>query len=220
MQKTFQHFCLPFLAIGGLLAVIPNIQAATVFSDFSAGMTYAPPGNGTQIFGATSSHSPAGYEAEAMAFTPGGNYLFSKIDIALQYGGIGTNSVVVNLATDVGGIPGATLESWTVTPSTTGTGYETVTDSLGILLKGGTQYWIEATPGATDTTAIWNSNLMDLGNAAVNKGSGWVDRNTPPVGYQLGAFDVQGTAVPEPASIGLILGGFAVLAGAVRRRKA
>ena len=224
MRKRFRTFLLPL--VGAALAFSPLAKADTVFTSFGAGQSYAPPGNGTPIHGADAMAVPAGYRAEAMAFTPTANYTLSQVDIALQYGGLGSNLVNLALAVDNGsGLPGTVLETWNgVVPSTTGTGVETVTPTSTISLSDGTQYWLEALPGASDTTAIWNSSST-LGNAAVDMGSGFVARNTPPVGYQIGAFDVLGDAIqtnapaPEPSSVALALGGFTVLAGLLRRRR-
>jgi hypothetical protein len=151
----------------------------------------------------------------------------AQIDIALGFSS-GSNSATVNLDADNAGAPGTTLMSWTFTnvPSepTDGTTVQTGTATSTLPLLAGTQYWLVASPtNPTGSTWIgWNFN---------NTGdTGTVDNRTSPKGAwqpsgysQPAAFDILGTnpvsstVSPEPASSGLVIGGFGLLAGALRR---
>ena len=168
-----------------------------------------------------------GYQEVAVPFTASGSFNLTQIDVALTFNGIagvfGTDAATVYLASDNAGAPGATIDSWSISslpPSSTGTSLDTIAVT-GDSVTAGTQYWVIIAPNSSTTDDTWNSNsnLMGVfGNEEINQGSGWISLAP----YDLGAFDVLGTptAAPEPASVGLALGGIAlVAAGWARRRR-
>ncbi|MGO9257546.1 MAG: hypothetical protein ACLQU1_14720 [Bryobacteraceae bacterium] len=97
-----------------------------------------------------------------------------SITLALGAGG-GTNGVIVSLALDSGGTPGNILESWTVTnlPGGAQPALTTVNDRLNLVLTAAQPYWVIVQPMASDTYVVWYTNILGLGGAMANNGSGW-----------------------------------------------
>jgi hypothetical protein len=118
--------------------------------------------NGFFIQGPTS----GGHELwNAQAFTPSVNRTLRRIEVALAYGG-GTNEAVIGLYSDNAGVPGTALRSWRVSNLPN---YQTccviqaVTDSSGISVTAGVQYWVVVKTGSTDRNALigWLYNTTD-----------------------------------------------------------
>jgi len=139
-----------------MLSFSGTVAATTIYSNFGPGGVYDGPA--TVVAGATSA---AYFSVVGQAFTPSGNYQLSQIDLALLFIS-GTNSTTVSLKADAGGLPGALLATWSVSSlPAIGTCciVQTFTPSSTIFLSAGTQYWIVAAPGASDTFVgwVWNS---------------------------------------------------------------
>jgi hypothetical protein len=147
----------------------------------------------------------------------------SSIDVAVSFRGVagvfGTDSATVSLDSNNAGSPGAILASATITglPGFTCCSVETITVS-GVSISAGTEYWVVVTPNNVDTDDLWNTGAaipFVFGNEIQSSSGGaW----TPQGGPQ-NAFDVMGTATPEPAGLALGAGGFALLALLARRRR-
>ncbi len=198
------------------IAIVATLPASAdvVFNDFGAGNSYQS-GIGNTV---SAAGSLTGFlDEQAMAFTPSGNFTLSQIDVAIGHVS-GTNSVMLSLNSDSGGLPGGAIESWTLTslPQFGMAGiFETVTPVSSVTLTSGTQYWVVASPIASDTWDAWNLNNTGSTNpAASNSGGGWA------TGETTSAFDVLGTpaGVPEPTSIVLLATVLGSLAFALRRR--
>jgi hypothetical protein len=162
------------------------------------------------------SASGAGFfQSAANPFTSSGNYQLSQIDLALSFLS-GTNSATVTLNSDSSGLPGAVLATWNLSSLPvfgTCCTVETLTPSSTVFLSAGTQYWIVAAPGASNTWDAWNlNNTGATGLIAFDNGTGFFGVS----GRTLSAFDVLG--VPEPTTLALVSGGLALLL--VRRRRA
>lgn len=185
-------------------------HAAVIFSDFDpANVTYY---GGWGIYGINNSLFPGAYEAMAMAFTPSFNAALTNIDVAIALLS-GTNSVVLSLDSDNSGAPASTIESWTLNDLQSFDfccTAESVTATTPVILQAGTQYWIVASPGASDTDAVWtdtNSEGLiadqDGPNHPFSRGSSSVES----------AFEVDGNPTPEPAAFLLAAAGIVVAAG-------
>jgi hypothetical protein len=168
----------------------------------------------------------------AVPFTPSVAMDLSQILIALTVGGDNNCNIygacpIVTLNSNSGGLPGAVIESWTLSPLPdfgsvfTIQPNQTLTSTPGVLLSGGSEYWIVATGGRTlegiTEQDVWNfNNTGDGGTMATNYlNSGWVSGSasalcgTTTITCVRAAFEVTGTTatsgVPEP-STWLLLG--------------
>jgi len=155
----------------------------------------------------TANCGPLTYRWIAAPFTPGASYTLSQIDIALA-NFTGTTGAVVKLTNSVGGHPGSTiLESWTLNslPVWNLSPFAPVTlGAVGsVSLLSGNQYFVVAQGLAADSLDIWGNNTQGATGAllSLDQGASWI---VPGAGT-LSAFDIQGTAVPEPTSAILLV---------------
>jgi hypothetical protein len=153
----------------------------------------------------------------AAAFTPTGNYSLTQIDVAILFiGPPDTNGFTLSLNQDSGSdAPGtaiATLTGLFAPNYQLGTSSLVDTDSpsSNVVLQTGVQYWIVASPAASNTYDGWSLNAINgTGPAGVweqNAGSGWVPGGSSASDL---AFDVQGSLqdpadTPEPGTFMLI----------------
>jgi hypothetical protein len=186
--------------------------SSIVYSDLPAASPYYATG-GYSVDGPTSWSAPTqGYYSIAMAFTPTGSYLLSQIDLALTDDGQGTNSYVITLNSDSGGLPGTVLMTWDLSglPLLCCT-LQIETPTAPLPLDDGIQYWIVAAPGSSDTSGSWqDNNVGAIGPVAQTRnGGGWMWGSDGIAG----AFDVLGSPVPEPTSGSLLAGALSILIG-------
>jgi hypothetical protein len=115
-----------------------------------------------------------GPESLAVAFSPPSQVRLTWILLALSHQQ-GTNAYVVSIAEDAAGVPGAALEtisltgirSWSFPVSTP----LPVPSGLKPTLQANRRYWIVVSPGASDTLGCWNlarGDASDGGNQAAN----------------------------------------------------
>jgi hypothetical protein len=225
------------LALAFSVAVLSlSAVANTVISTFSS----ISPGYSTTSFIVVCEQNSCGGgttgQDVAADFTPSSTVTFTELDIALRSGIPNTfTSFTIELVADSAGKPGSTvLDSWSVNsvpwsaaanntsnlPSTPPT---VLLPHSTIVLLAGTQYWVEAISTST-TEGGWDINNFSpvkLGNydlmllcstAGCNQWSAQLNA-TP-------AYSVSGSlaAVPEPATVALLVGGLGLIA-ARRRRK-
>ncbi|MCU1335624.1 MAG: hypothetical protein JWO19_1205 [Bryobacterales bacterium] len=207
-RSVVSRFCSIRYAMVAVLLGMTSItaaRAATVFDDFGPGNAYNT-GFGYNVTGLSTA---GGSNVSYMAFTPSVSVSLTRLDVALSYSGAaGTNSAVITLISDWFGLPfGTQLGTWTVNnlPNFgTCCTVQTVIPSSPIVLLAGRQYWIGAGLGAANTLAAWNANSTGATGKVVDvftnvpscNCSGYVMDISDP----LGAFDVIGDAVPEPAA--------------------
>jgi hypothetical protein len=111
-------------------------------------------------------NSGAGEQWMAAAFTPGADHTVTRIAVAVGYSQQGTNGVVLSLNDDNNGAPGAVLKSWNVSGLPrfgTCCTLAVKSDSSGIPVNGGKQYWVVlSTDGSElDTVDGWNVDDAD-----------------------------------------------------------
>ena len=204
------------------LGAATSVRAGVVvFNDFGPGDSYGASG-----YELGYDHNVGLTSEIACGFTvaAGQNYTLSEIDFAASIVS-GTNAIGVALLADSGGVPGTTLESWTVSglgqyPALTPP--EVVISTLHPTLLAGQQYWLALTMGDSTTFAVWHNNSIGV------TGPGYVISDGRGTLYEgdtgfVGAFRVEGTssAVPEPSTLaGAGIAVFLGLGYAWRRRKA
>jgi len=181
--------------------------AKTVYSTFLPGTTYQCCA-GANVSGpaATNLGAFVGQSQTAAAFTPTANYDLTQIDVALYFpGSPNTSGFILSLNEDAGGVPGKTIESWTglaapTLPVGTSSVVQTVNPVSTVQLIAGTQYWIVATPSASNTFDVWAEDVFTIkpgpgGRVATNTGNGWSVVN---LSFGAVVFDVLGV----PAVLG------------------
>jgi hypothetical protein len=184
-------------------------QADTVYSDFGP--------TPTALYQACLSLSNcavngAPYQAIAVPFTPDGNFQLTQIDAAINYYyGSGTNDAAFDLSlySDSNGQPGTIpIMSWLETDQEVPICCGLVTQIVsGINVLDGNQYWIVVTPTNAATLDLWQVAVYPAGdNYLVGTCLSGMYPPCQKTGWSTGAFfdqpafDVLGTAVPEPSS--------------------
>jgi PEP-CTERM motif len=204
-RLTRALLCMTALTIAFVaLPLTSRAGTITVYNNFGAGNSY----DCCNAYTESGAGSFTGFNSlQAMAFTnaTGQNIALTQIDIADSFVA-GNNSMTLNLYADNGGVPGGVLESWTVNnlPALgTCCAISTVLDSAGVVLQNGSTYWLA--PASDNVTwEAWNWNTTGAnGNGALSTDGGttWAPGPYDPNG----AFDVLGTAVPEPSAV-LLMG--------------
>jgi hypothetical protein len=147
----------------------------------------------------------------ASSFTLSADATLDSLVLPLGYS-FGTNAVDLYLMSDLSGVPGTTLEAFHLTNLAnwgfSSTPLVTATSLVNPLLVANTQYWLVAAAATGTSVFGWNlNNTGDLGLASRINGGNWVSLSGAPAG----ALTVNGTLVPEPASLTLLALGLAAL---------
>jgi len=219
---------LMLIMLTGLCVLGTAAKADTVIADnLDSGGSY----NAGFSWGINGTSNPFSLPAisEATDFTSSGNFTLSQLFIPLAFAGpfvspTITGDVDISIADDDGGLPGTSLESWSVDVPQ-GNGLFDLSDTTGLVLTAGTTYWIVASPASDTTFAGWNFNDTDASGAmAVNVGGVWLPvdlaaSNCGPDPCALPAFEVTGNAVAAPEPSSLLLMGIGLLGITFLRRK-
>jgi len=134
------------------------------------------------------------------------------MDFALIDAG-GTNSALVELTADASGMPGTVLGSWTVSGVTNA--YGEVGTPVSVSVTAGLQYWVTIQPLESDTLLDWAFNSQGLSGDYGDTRDG---TTYSVFAYTLPAFDVLGSAVPEPSTFMLGLAAAALAAHRLCRK--
>jgi len=202
-----------------MLAAAPAVCRATVvYTNFGGGFTF---NNGA---GNTVGTDGLGDNlAQANTFTPTATYTFTSLEIALSCNGACPDNFTVAILGDSGGLPNAAsvLDSFIVAGSGLqalgGSAYLTLTGGSPTLVSG-TPYWI-AVLSDTNNQIVWNWNTTGDPSAEATAFAGggvgdlWYALGATPGAYQV---DGSGSPVPEPGTLGMILGG-GLLLGLLRK---
>jgi len=142
-------------------------------------------------------------------FTPSTTGTLSDITVALEFIQ-GVNAATVSLRADTGGVPGAVLESWTVSslPPADGTFHTptTVSDVTNVPLNAGTHYWVVIAATANSSRLEWM--FIDSGIGArshagsIDLGASWETLLSTQGAFRV-TENLSTSAVPEPASLAL-----------------
>ena len=201
-------------------------HAAIVYSNFGSSFGY----NTSQ--GNTIGNDGFGDDlAQADTFTPSSTLDLSTIEIAISCLASGdcANNFTVDLTSDSAGVPNTAsgvLASFTVTGSTLpvlGASTHLTLTYAGptLALNTGTHYWIVVLPDASGTDQlVWNLNsTSDSSNLATAFAGGGSADTWFTLGGTPGAYEVDGVSpggVPEPGTLGMMLGG-GLLLGLLRK---
>jgi hypothetical protein len=199
---------LPARSIGSPIVIYDNFGTNQSFNQLQAWSVNGP--------------STIGPEAVALSFTPSTALTFDAVLLPLA-SFAGTNSVIVSLAPDVNGHPGAApLETFPLAglPNPSAPTVFQLNSVLDPVLTGGNTYWITVFPGASDTQVGWFENSTGaLGfQRSVDGGNTWDSF----LGSPSPAMEVLGNQVvtPEPSSLTLLAGlGASTIGWSWRRRK-
>lgn len=206
-------------------------------ASFIVAFVFAGGAKGTILFTsldpATTSDSGGGStdaQFAAVAFVPtvSGDLTDIIVDVFSNPATTAPTTWTFTLYTNGSSNPGTVLESWTATPPPVGSfntsdpnSIDTTFDAVdNIVLNAGTEYWfvIDATNhsntnGTPDIGWAGNGAGEPLGGIWV--GNAFNNLSQANAGNPLGAIEVDGTPLPEPATLALL--GLGALALAVRR---
>jgi hypothetical protein len=208
------------LLVVAVLTGTSSLQADIIYSSFGTGSDplYIT-GSGAFVTSGGTDYSTA------FEFTATSNLYLTQIDFVATLNS-GDNSISATLYAD----DGLAIDNSTAAPGTLLYTTGTLTNQLdglgnpveiqapvsgGPLLVAGDSYWLSL-DGDTSSSITWNYNGDYTGGQATTfDGTNW----QVPSGRVLGAFELDGTSVPEPASIFLLFPGMAGLAALHRRRR-
>ena len=150
------RFILGLAVLTLLVNGLGKANADVIFNDYGPLYTYQ-----TTIGWTVSGSSTTFPFTAANEFTASLTAAVTAVDLGISLAA-GTNSVVVELMTDNGGTPGSVLESYGFVDQMGAFGSQNsplVAHSVtNPILVAGTNYWMVAVPGASDTNAAWNYN--------------------------------------------------------------
>jgi hypothetical protein len=161
--------------------------------------------------------------AQAVAFTPVSSGMVATFWVAAGCVFSCPDPVTAIIAADKSGEPGAALETFTIPGGTLDSTPRAFSWTLStpLSLVAGTQYWA-VLESDLNNTASWAANSIgdkSTTSTSTNGGLIWGVSGLTPGAYELDAAAAAANAVPEPFSIGLVLGAGLIIA-LLRKRSA
>jgi hypothetical protein len=199
------------LFVGGLLLAAPVV----VFNDFGPGNTFMP-GPGITVGCGALCWNDAGH-SHGWSFIPTTTTNLSLLETDANLGPSPAATIIFTISADAGGVPGAALESFSVSliqvPQ-----FLSFSSTLHPTLLAGKTYWFTAfTQDLLNQAANVGINAIGVtGPEALRIGSGpW----TPSTSSAYAVFRITSdqAQVPEPSTLGLL--GFGAIALALRKRR-
>ena len=202
-----------------LAVCVQPAESATIFSNL------VQPGNmyGPDSVGVGAIPVPGIFLYTATNFTPALSYRLTSLELPVAVVS-GSAAIDVLLLADAGNVPGALVEAFHLTgfqvPGPTS--LTTVPSSQHPVLNAGAQYWVAVTGGTPTTFVMWGLTLF-AGDPTQGGASRTIDHGldlgwTRYSGTRVGALEVDGDAVPEPAAILSVGAGLLTFAGLRRIR--
>lgn len=202
----------------GLLLLAQTGTATVLYS------TYGPSfGYGAGI-GSTLGYLPSENAniAVALQFQLSSNAVFERLFVQPSCNIPCSDPVIVALREDNAGLPGTLIESFSIDGSAlpafsdAGVAPITLTSVLNPILLGSTNYWVAMTTTANNILAAWNFGSPVVNTNRVRSLDGGVTWSEVDGSSNAAAFQIEGTAVPEPGT--WVLLGMGLLAVRLRRR--
>jgi hypothetical protein len=207
-----------------LLVSLPlSLHGSTLFSDLGSSGTIYNPAVGWDVAGSSGEGPSAFSEAGLFTVSSSGTQSVSQIDLGV-FNTSGATTFDASIWTDVGGEPGMQVAnaSWDSLP-TSETGGDcceltSIAGISGVTLAGGASYFMVIGPVSVtdDSFNGWNWNNQGLDGLDLYSQDGGTTWNSHGTGNPLGAFNVLGSALPEPGTAAL-LGAGSIGIAALRR---
>lgn len=203
MSLKFALAAATMTAAVGATAAAHAASTINIFNDLDSGGS-STAGHG---WGAT------GNAALANSFVASAGGKVSEIDLDLWNAG-GGDSATISLWTDVGGVLGAQLGSWSVSGLPHYTGYPLpltrITSVSGVNLTAGDSYFVQVSAGSG--LVAWLQNDQGSVSTILYNGAPYLKNQAT------GALQILGAAVPEPSTWAMLILGVAMIGVAIRRR--
>jgi len=209
--------CVSMLGSFGLWALLlaaPGVSHAdmVLFTNFAPGFGYQT-GAGNLI----GSDGDGNLYGEANSFTASATANLSSLEIALGCLVLCSDPGTVNVTRNSAGLPGALLESFSVTGlGAVGGPPVLLTSVLKPMLTAGTVYWVTVTADTNDL-AVWGWNSTGDASTSYLSQDGGLTWDTTSTATP-GALQVNGT-VPEPSAVILLATVVLLLAVRIRSGK-
>jgi hypothetical protein len=166
----------------GLVTVFSNLAAKYPKGQYWCCAGYNVMGPGQNL----------GEQWMAGAFTPAADHTVTRIEVAVGYSQQGPNGVVLSLNSDNNGVPGKALKTWNASGLPRFgdcCGLVVKSDSSGIPVSAGKQYWVVLTTNSKEKNTVdgWNfndTNQVDSATVASYSNNKWtVFQTTQAVGF-------------------------------------